>query len=175
MDDWSAYLTTRTGFRFHVRPARSEDAPTVAEFFTHVTRDDMRFRFLAGMDTVGPDRVAALVNIDHGRTENFLAFTADGSMMIATGMLACDPAGLHGEVAISIRYDFKHRGVSWEMLAHIARFAEAKGMRTLESIESHENRAAIELERDMGFTVEAYPGDATLVLVRRDLAGASPA
>lgn len=169
MDDWSQYLTTRTGFRFHVRPVRPADNGTLAEFFTHVTREDLRFRFLTGLNEVGHDRIAALATVDHRQTENFLAFDEHGSMMIATAMLACDPRLERGEVAITIRNDFKHRGISWALLAHIARFAEAKGIRTLESIESRENHAAIELERDMGFTAEPYPGDATLVLVRRTL------
>jgi len=39
-----ATLTTRTGFRFEVRSARPEDEPVLAEFFTHVTPDDLRFR-----------------------------------------------------------------------------------------------------------------------------------
>ncbi|WP_293881562.1 GNAT family N-acetyltransferase [Sphingomonas sp.] len=169
VDDWSQYLTTRTGFRFHVRPARPADEGTLAEFFTHVTRDDLRFRFLTGLNEVGHDRIAALATVDHKQTENFLAFDEHGSTMIATAMLACDPALDRGEVAISIRNDYKHRGISWELLAHIARFAEAKGVKTLESIESRENHAAIELEREMGFTAEPYPGDPTLILVRRTL------
>jgi len=169
VDDWSQHLTTRTGFRFHVRPARPADEGTLAEFFTHVTHDDLRFRFLTGLNEVGHDRIAAMAMVDHKQTENFLAFDEHGSTMIATAMLACDPALDHGEVAITIRKDFKHRGVSWELLAHIARFAEAKGVKTLESIESQENHAAIELEREMGFTAEPYPGDSTLMLVRRKL------
>jgi GNAT superfamily N-acetyltransferase len=169
VDDWSQYLTTRTGFRFHVRPACPADEGTLAEFFTHVTRDDLRFRFLTGLDEVGHDRIVELVTIDHKCTENFLAFDEHGSMMIGTAMLACDSALDRGEVAICIRKDFKHRGIGWELLAHIARFAEAKGVKTLESIEAYENHAAIELERDMGFTAEPYPGDSTLVLVRRTL------
>lgn len=169
MNDLSAYLMTRTGLRLHVRPARPADAPTVADFFTHVTRADLRYHFLTSMDPLGPDRIAALVEVDHRQTESFLAFTADGSMMIASGVLACNPARQHGKVAISVRNDFKHRGVSWELLSYIARHAEAQGLQTLESIESRENRAAIELERDMGLTIEPYPGDATLVLVSCDL------
>lgn len=169
MDDWNRYLTTRTGFRLHVRPARPEDDGTVAEFFTHVTRQDLRFRFLTGINVVGESQISALTHVDHERTENFLAFTQDGSMMIATAMLACDPALERGEVAITIREDHKHKGISWELLAHIARYAEAKGVGTLESIESRENHAAIELERDMGFTAAPYPGDPTLVLVSRKL------
>lgn len=169
MDDWSQSLTTRTGFRFHVRPACPADAETLAEFFTHVTRDDLRFRFLTGLEQVGHDRIVDLVTVDHTLTENFLAFDEGSTMMIATAMLACDSALDRGEVAICIRKDFKHRGIGWELLAHIARFAEAKGVKTLEAIEARENHAAIELEREMGFTAEPYPGDSTLVLVRRTL------
>lgn len=165
----SDHLTTRTGFSFHVRPARPEDDGTVAEFFTHVTREDLRFRFLTGLDEVNHAQIVALTQLDHQRAENFLAFTSDGSTMIATGMLACDAALDHGEVAIAIRNDYKRKGVSWELLAYIARYAEAKGIKTLESIESYANHAAIELEREMGFTARAYEGDATLVLVSRKL------
>ncbi|CAN5380062.1 GNAT family N-acetyltransferase [soil metagenome] len=169
MDDHGDHLTTRTGFRFHVRPVRPADEGTIAEFFTHVTRDDLRFRYLTGLHEVGHARIAALANVDHKSTENFLAFTEDGGEMIATAMLACDAALDKGEVAIVIRNDYKEKGISWELLAHIARFAEAKGVKTLQSIESRSNHAAIGLERDMGFTASEYPGDPTLVLVTRTL------
>ena len=46
-------------------------------------------------------------------------------------------------------------------------YADTKGLRSLESIESRENHDAIELERDMGFVISDYPGDSTLVLVSR--------
>jgi GNAT superfamily N-acetyltransferase len=165
----SQHLSTRTGFHFHVRPARPEDDGTVTDFFTHVTRPDLRFRFLTGLDEVGAEQVAALTHVDHRWSENFLAFTADGSTMIATAMLACDATFDRGEVAIAIHKDFKHRGVGWELLAYIARFADSKGVKVLEAIESRDNHDAIELERDMGFTVDSYPGDATLLLVSRKL------
>lgn len=165
----SEHLTTRTGFVLHVRPARPEDDGTVADFFTHVTRPDLRFRFLTGIDAVRPDQITALTHVDHLRSENFLAFTADGSTMIATAMLACDAQFERGEVAIALHKEYKNKGIGWELLAYVARVAEAKGVRVLEAIESRENHAAIELERDMGFTVESYPGDPTLLLVSRRL------
>ncbi|AJP74331.1 GNAT family N-acetyltransferase [Sphingomonas hengshuiensis] len=171
MPDSSPMLTTRTGFRFRVRPATPADEAALAEFFTHVTHEDLRFRFLTGLNEVGHDRLAAMTTVDHHQTESFIAFD-EGATLIATAMLACDAALDRGEVAISIRDDFKQRGVSWELLAYVARVAEAKGVKTLESIESRENHAAIELEREMGFTAEPYPDDSTLVLVRRTLAPA---
>jgi GNAT superfamily N-acetyltransferase len=168
-EKWSRDVTTRTGFSFHVRPVDGRDEPALAEFFTHVTPDDLRFRFLTGLNIIGHDRLVAMIDVDHRQKENFLAFAADGTTIIATAMLACDAAMTTGEVAISIRSDHKGRGVSWELLEHVAHFAETAGVQTLQSIESHANHAAIELERDMGFTARTYPGDSTLMLVERKL------
>ena len=57
--------------------------------------------------------------VDHDRTEDFLAF--DGDTLIATAMLAADPEMERAEVAISIRADYKHRGIGWALLDHVAR------------------------------------------------------
>lgn len=74
-------------------------------------------------------------------------------------------------MALSIRSDHKHLGVSWELLAYVARYAECRGFDAVESIESRDNHSAIELQREMGFTVTPCPDDANLVLVRRQLGG----
>lgn len=166
---WSCELQTRTGFRFHVRPVGPGDEPALGVFFGHVTPEDLRFRFLNSVKVVSHDRLLEMIDVDHRQKENFLAFATDGTTIIATAMVACDPALTVGEVAISIRPDFKGRGVSWELLEHVARFAEAQGVTTLQSIESSANHAAIELEREMGFTARPYPDDRTLMLVERKL------
>lgn len=162
-------IVTRSGCLFSVRSVTPEDEPALAEFFGHVTPDDLRFRFLTSVKTVGAAQLEALTHVDHRRTENFIALVDDGKQIIASPMLACDKEMKRGEVAISVRSDFRHDGVGWEMLEHVAKHAEALGIETLESIESRENHAAIELERDMGFTARSYPGDATLMLLERKL------
>lgn len=55
------------------------------------------------------------------------------------------------------------------MLALVADQAAARGLKSIESIESRENYDAIELERNMGFSVAPFPGDITLVLVSKQL------
>lgn len=169
MEDWTAELKTRTGARFLVRPVRVGDEAELAEFFTHVTKEDLSFRYLAGMNEVSKERIAAMTDIDHVQTENYLAFGENGKPMIATAMLACDPALERAEVAISIRADYKHRGISWELLDFLAKIAAAKGVKVLESIERRDNYAAIELEQDMGFTTMADMDDPTIVIVRKEL------
>ncbi|HEY0625936.1 MAG TPA: GNAT family N-acetyltransferase [Allosphingosinicella sp.] len=167
--DFSADLVTRTGFRFHVRPATQDDEEALADFFTHVTPQDIRFRFLTPLPKVGHAFLERMTKVDHDRTEDFLAFTEDGKTLIATAMLAADEAKERAEVAISIRTDYKRRGIGWRLLEHVSRYAEAKGIKVLESIECRENREAIQLEREMGFTATSYPGDPTLVLVQKRL------
>ena len=113
-----------------MRPATPADAPALAELFEKVSADDRRFRFLSGVQKVGQDFLDRLTRVDHERTEDFLAF--DGDRLIATAMLAAESTGKRAEVAISIRSDYKHRGVGWTLLDHVARSAASKGVELLE-------------------------------------------
>ena len=168
-DDWSCDLLTRTGLALHVRPTGPDDEPLLAEFFSHVTPEDLRFRFLGGVREVSHDRLVSMTNVDHDFTENFLAFAHGERVVIATAMVGCDKSMTNAEVAISVRADYKHKGVAWELLHHVAHFAAAKGIKSLQSIESRENHEAIELELKQGFVATAYPDDPTLLLISKDL------
>jgi GNAT superfamily N-acetyltransferase len=164
--DWTT-LTTWTGFSFKIRSAEPSDEAVVADFFTHVTPEDRRFRFLSGIPRLDHDMLARLTRVDHEHSEDFLAF--DGDTLIASAMLAADPTMERAEVAISIRAGYKHRGVGWTLLDHVSRHASAKGIELIESIECRDNLEAIAVEREMGFTTTAYPGDPTLMLVQKKL------
>jgi GNAT superfamily N-acetyltransferase len=172
MTEWSRDLTTRGGLEVHLRPATPEDEAGLGAFFAGVTREDMRFRFLTALKTVDHDRLVSMTDVDHRQTENFLAFVKGRPEIVATAMLACTDDMSKGEVAIAVLPQYKKKGLSWELLEHVARFAEAKGVKMLEAVESRDHHAAIEMEREMGFTATGYPGDATLVLVQRTLAPA---
>ena len=160
-------LTTWTSFVFEVRPAEPADEPLLADLLERLTPEDRRFRFLSAVTRVGHDMLERLTKVDHERSEDFLAF--DGDTLIASAMLAADPAMERAEVAIAIRPDYKHRGVGWALLALLARHAAAKGIKLIESIECRDNVEAISLEKEMGFTATPYPGDSTLVLLQKRL------
>ena len=169
LSEWSNQITTRSGVRLNVRPAAPEDEGLLEAFFGRVTPDDLRFRFLTPVRTPGHEMVAPLVEVDHTTTENFLAFAEDGETLVATAMIAADPSLVRAEVAIAVRADFKHKGVGWSLLELIADYARARGIKAIESIEARDNREAIGLEQEMGFTATTYPGDSTLVLLRKQL------
>ena len=170
--DTATELTTRSGFSFQVRSANENDKPVLAEFFTHVTQDDLRFRFLSAIQKVGPAHLALLTHVDHRRVENYLAFDMFTGRLLASTMIAIEDNLEHAEVAIVIRSDVKNWGIGWSLLEYAGKQAAAMGVRTLQAIESHDNRSAIRVERDMGFTSRPFPGDATLTILEKSLAGA---
>tara|TARA_B100000378_G_scaffold135220_2_gene109203 strand:+ start:2380 stop:2961 length:582 start_codon:yes stop_codon:yes gene_type:complete len=167
--DQTESLTTHSGLTLAVRPVRKDDGERLRAFFANVATDDLRYRFLSGINEVSSDQIAAMVDVDHKQTEDFLAFV-DGDTLVATALIATDPAGERSEVAIVVRADHKHKGIGWTMLNHAAAYAKARGVKSLESVESRQNKSAIEVERDSGFDVKPYPGDSTLVIVSKQLA-----
>lgn len=162
-------LTTRSGFCFHVRSADTHDEALLADFFTHVTPDDLRFRFLSAIQKVGQAQLALLTQIDHRRAENFLAFDRVTNCLLASAMLAIEEDLEHAEVAIVIRSDFKNMGIGWSLLEHAGKQAAAIGVKTLQAIENYENRSAIRVENEMGFSSRPLPGDASLTLLEKSL------
>lgn len=171
LGQWSAELTTSDGVRLFVRPAAPEDGARVADFLAGLGHDDLRFRFLTPIARPSHALLDLLVKVDHVRTEDFLAFAdEDGEkVLVASAMIAADPSLERAEVAIAIRPDYQRRGLGWALLEFVARDAAARGIGWLESVECRDNRAAIALEQEMGFTASAFPGDATLTLLRKPL------
>lgn len=157
-------LATRSGYRFTVRPAEERDEDALEAFFTHVSPEDLRFRFLTAVGHVPHAMIEAMSHVDHKTTENFLAVDTNGGV-VGSAMVAADAKLERAEVAISIHEDFKGCGIGWTLLEYVADYAKQRGIGRLQCIESRENHAAIELEREMGFTARAFEGEPGLVLV----------
>lgn len=165
----SAHLMTHTGLALRVRPARREDEKALIEFFERVTPEDRRFRFLSSVK-LGPELIASMTDVDHRRTESFVAFDDAGTRILGTAMLACDADLEIGEVAIAVSGDHKNKGIGWELLRHVERYAAAIGVKRLMSLENRANKSAIQIEQEFGFDSQSYEGDMTLVLLQKSLA-----
>lgn len=159
-------LVTRSGVVLDVRPATAADEPALVAFFDRVSSEDRRFRFFAAGEHVSHEQLEPLTQADHYTSESWLAFDAGGEL-VASGLLACDKGLDTGEIAVSVRSDYKGRGVGWALLDHIAAEAQARGVRRVIAIESRDNHAAIEVERDKGFVPEPFDGDPTLVILAK--------
>ena len=162
-------ITTRAGIELTVRAATLDDEPALAAFFDKVSAEDRRFRFLAAAEHVSHAQLLPMIQSDHFRSESFLAVDRQTHELVGSALLACDAALDTAEAAISVRADYKGKGVGWALLDLLALEAQKRGVRRIVAIESRDNHAAIELEREKGFVPEAFDGDPTLVVLARTL------
>lgn len=165
--DLQTRIETRSGIALAIRPVVSEDEAQLTAFFDRVTDADRRFRFFAASDHVSHQQLDPLLHADHFRSESFLAFDTASGDLVASALLACDAALDTGEIAVSVRGDYRGKGVGWAVLDFLASEAQARGVRRVISIEARDNHAAIELEREKGFTPEPMDGDPTLVILSK--------
>ena len=169
LSEWSAKLITASGLRLNVRPASPDDRNQVRDLLNSVSEADLRYRFLSAVKP-SDALAAALTSVDHRDVENLLAFNAADDQLVATAVVASATSPQTAEVAVIVRSDLKNNGVGWAMLSHACDYAKARGFRRVECVEWSENRTAVALEKQQGFTSRPYPGDATLSLLSKDLA-----
>ncbi|RKD35450.1 GNAT family N-acetyltransferase [Rhizobium sp. WW_1] len=162
-------VTTRDGSRVLVRPAGNDDEKLLGELFDHISPQDLRFRFLSAIKHVSRRQIADLIGVDHSAVESYIAFAQDTATPVATAVLACDRGKGRAEVAISVRSDFKGHGLGWELLSLMVQEAKNRGLDKIESIEDRSNFDAVEREQNMGFRVQPYPDDPTLLLLSKSL------
>lgn len=166
-EGWTATATTQTGVGLTITPARAEDRDALERFFERVTPEDLYFRFLSGMRKVDDSRITAMLRDDDDFSIDFLALDSDNGEILATAMLVADADFDSAEFAICTREDAKHKGISWALLDHAANYAAAMGVRRIYSLQSASQTDALQLEREMGFTVRTRPDDPVNMLVEK--------
>lgn len=160
-------IPTRSGKAIAVRPVQTADEPLLEEFFDRVSDEDRRFRFFSAHKHLGHEQLAPLVEVDHQQTESFIAFDATSQQVIGHAMLACDQQLDTGEIAVSVCSSWRGQGVGWALLDVLAEAARTRGLRRVISLEDRDNHAAIELEREKGFTPHGVPDDPHVIMLEK--------
>ena len=164
------YLLTRSGSPLRVRPVTLADGPLLAEFFTRITPDDLRFRFLDTRKGPSPAEIGAMLEVDHRHCEHLLAFDTCTGQLVASLMIIADEAMDAAEVAVAVASEWKGHGIGWALLRHASDHAFNRGVRKLRCIENSSNHDALEVERALGFHARKLYGEPGLILVEADLA-----
>ena len=165
--EWSGHVTTRAGLDILITPARPSDHDALVRFFDAVTPADIYFRFLSGMRKVDEERLQQMIEDDNDRTIDFLAVDPESGEILSSAMLGADEAFENADFAVCTREDMKHKGISWALLSHATRYAEAMGVKKISSVESAHQKEAIKMEWEMGFKIKPYPDDPSLILVEK--------
>jgi len=138
------------GERLLIRPVRADDAPRFMEGAARCSLEDLRFRFLSGIQRVSQKLVAQLTQIDY---EHHMAFVAEGLRgdILAITRLVRDSCKAGAEYAIIVRTDLQKQGLGTMMQTLLIEYAAVSGIKELWGIMDTENHRARGLAAKLGF------------------------
>ena len=84
---WSGPITTSSGLKVFVRPARSGDRAALERFFASLSEEDLYFRFLSGIRKIDEDRLEAMLRDTDDHSIDFLALDIETGEILAAAML----------------------------------------------------------------------------------------
>lgn len=160
-----------------LRPIRPEDTEEHLRFFHSLEPIDVRMRMFVQLRELQLSQLARMTQIDYDREMAFVAVRkrADGSdetLGVVRGV--ADPDNEQAEFAIVIRSDLKGMGLGSILMRKLIAYFRQRGTRAIVGEALSDNRAMMELMRDLGFGLRSNPGEGTVEL-RFDLSGDGPA
>jgi len=168
-------VTLRDGTQVAVRPITPTDAPRLQEMIRRTDPGDIRMRFLHAMKQL-PDKLAArLSQIDYAREMAFLAVDETDETVLGVSRLVADANNERAEYAVIVRTDWKGRGLGYGLMNRLIDHARSRGLTELFGEVLTENRAMLNMCRELGFSVKASKDDRNICDVRLALDGKAPA
>lgn len=160
--------TARDGTPIRLRPIRPDDEKLLYDLAAHMSREDLRARFLAPIRELPHAMAERLVHLDYSR-EMALAALHDETVL-GIARYSAEPGSPVAEYAIAVRSDWTGHGVGYLLLTRLIEIAREAGIAELVGEVLAENHRMVEMGRELGFTIRRDPHDATLVEVRKRLA-----
>ncbi|WP_119269513.1 bifunctional acetate--CoA ligase family protein/GNAT family N-acetyltransferase [Taklimakanibacter deserti] len=161
---WESHENLRGGEKLFIRPVKAEDEPALLSFLEKIDQEDIRLRFFAPLRHFSHHFIARLTQLDYGRTIAFLALGRASDEVLGVVRLHADPDHKTAEFAILVRSDFKGRGLGTSLMNLAVRYARSEGYRVITGEVLAENKAMLQLCRELGF--ESSPNEAGIQSVR---------
>jgi acetyltransferase len=160
-----------SGESFSLRPVRHDDGVLEEAFVRGLSRESRYQRMLSGGFKVTPEWIESMTHIDYQRHMAFAVTSViDGvEQFIGVGRYVVDVATAGAEVALVIADVCQGRGLGRRLLATLIEHAQSARVQQIVGGVLATNEAMLRLARSMGFSVNAEPGDATVLRIRRDL------
>ena len=162
---------TASGTRVTIRPIRPEDRAIEHEFVRNLSSNSRYLRFLATIRELSPRDLDRFTSPDYPRELALIATLEDHGAEREIGVARYAPTGPGNaaEFAIVVADAWQGQGIGRELLRLLFDEAKRAGYGRIEGIVLKANSGMLQLCRELGFTVNPYPGDASLVGVSRDV------
>jgi acetyltransferase len=153
----------RDGRTVILRPIKPEDEPLWLEMFQSFSEESIRYRFFQIIKDTPHEVRVRYCNIDYDREIAIVAeLTEEGRRKIlGVVRLIVEPDGRSGEIAFIVADPWQGLGLGTRMIEYVIEICKDKGLETIYGIMLPDNRRAIGVMKDMGFTIE-YCDDGTV-------------
>jgi acetyltransferase len=165
-------IELRDGQRLPIRPIRPEDEPRLQESFKHLTPEDVRLRFFSPLRVLHHDLAAQLTQIDYDRAMAFVVLEPPGdetAAILGVARLTADADSERAEYAVTVRSDWKGRGLGYALMHKMIDYARAKGIRELFGYVLRDNETMLAMSRELGFKVKSSDEGPDILRVSLDL------
>ncbi|MSP47869.1 MAG: GNAT family N-acetyltransferase [Alphaproteobacteria bacterium] len=153
------------GQKIRIRPIRPEDEPALHAFFSKLSPEDVRMRFLQPLKRLPGVLAQRLTQIDYDREMALTAFDAAGEGLLGVCRLSADPDNARAEFAVIVRTDRQGIGLGHVLMTRILAYAWGRGIGRVFGDVLAENARMLELCRTLGAEVRSHPEDSTLLRV----------
>lgn len=169
--DLEEQVTLPSGERVFLRPIRPEDEEAHQEFFTHLTKHDVYFRFFGYIKGFSHEQMMRYTVIDYDREMAFIAVGQEPPIegrTIGVMRVVSDESNEEAEFAIIVRSDFKGHGLGYALMDKMVRYCREKGLSAITGQVLGENSAMIQMAQEFGFKPVGHP-EAGVVNLRLEL------
>ena len=151
-----ADIVLRDGSTLHVRPVRAGDEHALGAFFRSLSDDSRWFRFFGGSGESFLADAARRFSMVDGGTFGLVAIAQGAAGIVGHATYVPTRAG-HAEIAIAVADAYHGKGLGTLFLAHLAKAADANGVRIFDAEVLASNHRMLELVRESGFPVAVHP------------------
>jgi nucleotide-binding universal stress UspA family protein len=136
-----------------LRPIAPDDAPLVAASFERLSKESRYRRLFTHKETLSPDELAYLVNVDHQNHEAIIAIDpSNGDALGVARYIRSEADHEVAELAVTVADDWQRRGLGRALLARLAYRARREGVRKFSAFVMTENPGAVKLLKGVGAT-----------------------
>jgi RimJ/RimL family protein N-acetyltransferase len=171
----SIEVELRDGRRVRVREIRLDDRDEVRQAFDRLSSQSRYTRFMSAVRTLSPQMLERAVPSGEDRGLALVAEidAADGIDIVGGARYYVEADGESCEFAVTVDDGWQGAGLAARLMRELIGAARARGLKRMEGFVLSENRRMLALARRLGFTARLDPGDATVTIVRLDLAASA--
>ncbi|HWL81492.1 MAG TPA: GNAT family N-acetyltransferase [Roseomonas sp.] len=164
--------TAPDGRQLTVRPIRPEDAAAHAEAFTHLTPEDVRWRFFSQLKELPTAQIARMTQIDYDREMAFIAVEAlpeGGHRTVGVARLIRQPGSDEGEFAVVTLPGWKGQGLGRHLMERLFEWGREQGVKVVVGQVLADNIPMIGFVRALGFALKRSAEDEEVMEARLEL------